>query len=179
MGAELHVKRSDPVGFTLVEILIVVVVLGILAAIVVSQFGHTSDEARYSSTKQILGDMRGSIQLYRNQHLGRLPGEAGAFPDTVLIEQMTLPTNGAGERSSAANQGFNDPRFPLGPYMPNRLPPNPFNQSSRVLTVTVFPSAAPGGLTPSDPGWVYEITSGRIKVNWDGKTPAGDLYWDL
>ena len=171
--------HSDRVGFTLVEVLIVVVIMGILAAIVIPQFGRASDDSRHAATVHDLQELRDTIQLYRSQHQGRLPGVAGSYPDTVFAEQLTLPTNEAGERSTDANQGFGDPRFPRGSYLMNRLPPNPFNRSNRVRTVTAFPPAAPGGLSPSDPGWIYEITSGRLKVNWDGKTPAGDLYWDL
>lgn len=172
-------KRSHRVGFTLVELLIVVVILGILAAILIPQFGRSTDDSRYTATVQNLQELRDTIQLYRNQHQGRLPGVAGADPDTVLAEQLTLPTNEAGERSTAANQGFGDPRFARGSYVINQLPPSPFNRSNRVRTVTAFPPVAPGGVKTSDPGWIYEITSGRIKVNWNGKTPEGQWYWDL
>jgi general secretion pathway protein G len=172
-------ERSAKRGFSLVEILIVVVVMGILAAIVVPQFSGSAESARYTSTIHNLQDLREEIELFRNQHLGRPPGVAGADPDTVFAEQMTSPTNVAGERSQAANQGFGDPNYPLGPYMPNVIPPNPFNGSRRVRTVTSFPSAPPGGGSISDPGWIYEIKSGRIKINKDGVCPTGQSYWDL
>ena len=52
-------------GFTLVEILIVVVILGILAAIVIPQFTNASTEAKENSLKSSLQTLRSQISLYR------------------------------------------------------------------------------------------------------------------
>ena len=172
-------KRTERIGFTLVEVLIVVTIIAILAAVLIQNFGHASDDARYTAAQDSLQNLRDALQLYRNQHQGRWPGVAGAFPDKVLAQQLTLPTSVAGERSGTADQGFGDPKFPLGPYVPSRIPPNPFNQSNKVQTVTTFPSSPPGGVNFEAPGWIYEITSGRVRINWDGKTPDGQMYWDV
>jgi general secretion pathway protein G len=165
-------------GFSLVEILIVVVIIGILAAIIVPQFGGASENARYSATIENLQHIRASIDVYKNQHHGRLPG-GGGDPDLVFAEQLARPTNAAGDRSPNADQGFGDPDYPFGPYVPNLLPPNPFNGSRQVRTVTTFPASPPGGGGVSSPGWIYEITSGRIKINRSGVAPDGQLYWNL
>ena len=170
-------KGTKQSGFTLVEILIVVVIMGILAAIVVPKFSQSSDDARVSSTVQNLQILRTQIDLYRNQHTGLFPGTpAGSVDDTVFVEQMTLPTNAAGDRGA-----FGDPNFRFGPYINNRLPHNPYNRSRKVETVLTFPVSAPAGTTanPTNPGWIYEITSGRFKFNWGGTTPSGDNMWDL
>jgi len=52
-------------GFTLVEILIVVVILGILAAIVIPQFTDASTEAKRSSLMSNLQTIRSQIELYK------------------------------------------------------------------------------------------------------------------
>ena len=171
--------RNEPNGFSLVEILIVVVVLGILAAIITPQFTGSSESARLSAAVENLQHLRASLDVYRNQHLGNLPGVAGADPDLVFAAQLAKPTNAAGDRSANPNEGFGDPNYPLGPYVPNVLPPNPFTGSRRVRTVTTFPASAPGGGGVSSPGWIYEITSGRIRLNKGGNTPAGEPYWNL
>ena len=57
-----------PRGFTLVEILIVVIILGILAAIVIPQFTNASQNARESSLQSTLQTLRSQIQLYKLQH---------------------------------------------------------------------------------------------------------------
>jgi prepilin-type N-terminal cleavage/methylation domain-containing protein len=171
-------KSARKSGFTLVEILIVVVIMGILAAIVVPQFAQSSDDARYSSTIQNLQSLRGQIDLFRNHHENLLPGDtADSANDTVFTEHMTLPTNEAGARSTNADQGFGDVAFPYGPYINNQLPANPFNGSRAVQNVAGFAGTAPGG---NAVGWVYDRRSGRIKINKTGTIPDGTAtYWSL
>ena len=54
-------------AFTLIEILIVVVILGVLAAIVTAQFSNASEETNETSTKRQLQIVRVQIELYRAQ----------------------------------------------------------------------------------------------------------------
>ena len=54
-------------AFTLVEILIVVVILGILAAIVIPRFSDASHQARESALKDNVRFLRSQIQLYKAQ----------------------------------------------------------------------------------------------------------------
>lgn len=56
-------------AFTLIEILIVVVILGILAAIVIPQFTDASDQANDASMKSQLQTMRSQIELFRVQDI--------------------------------------------------------------------------------------------------------------
>lgn len=78
-------------GFTLVEILIVVVILGILAAIVIPQFTNASEEARESSLKSNLQSLRSQIHLYKIRSLtNSYPATLAAMvPDFLL----SLPDN--------------------------------------------------------------------------------------
>ena len=64
-----RIKRA----FTLVEILIVVVILGILAAIVVPQFTNASTEAQAGNAATQLQTIRSQIELYRVRHNGNYP----------------------------------------------------------------------------------------------------------
>jgi general secretion pathway protein G len=52
-------------GFTLVELLIVIVILGILAAIVISRFTGATKEAKESSLKANLSGLRSQVEIYR------------------------------------------------------------------------------------------------------------------
>ena len=57
-------------AFTLIEILIVVVILGILAAVVVPQFTNAADDANDAAVRSQLQTLRGQIELYRAQQDG-------------------------------------------------------------------------------------------------------------
>jgi general secretion pathway protein G len=65
--------RNMKRGFTLVEILIVVIILGILAAIVIPQFTNASQEARRSSLQSTVQSVRSQIELYKLEHGDQLP----------------------------------------------------------------------------------------------------------
>jgi len=97
-------------GFTLVEILIVVVILGILAAIVIPQFTEASTEAKESRLASDLQMLRSQIELYKIQHSDAPP----ALADLTNGGAMTTAVNG------------------FGPYM-QQIPTNPFNNSNAVV----------------------------------------------
>src|SRR5205814_10125885 len=65
--------RAKASGFTLVEILIVVIILGILAAIVIPQFTSASQDARKNSLVSQLQTIKAQLELARLQHLDQLP----------------------------------------------------------------------------------------------------------
>lgn len=67
-------RRSVRHAFTLVEILIVVVILGILAAIVIPQFTEASQESAATATYNELQKLRRHMDAYRARN-------AGLFPD--------------------------------------------------------------------------------------------------
>ena len=61
-------------GFTLVELLIVVIILAILAAILVPQFASSTDDARGSAADSTLANLRSSLDLYYQQHSQHVSG---------------------------------------------------------------------------------------------------------
>jgi general secretion pathway protein G len=130
-------------GFTLVEILIVVIILGILAAIVIPQFTDASTQARLSSLKSNLQTIRSQIELYKVQHNDSPPTSVATFN-----AQMTSQTNIAG----AAGTDY-------GPYL-QAVPTNPFNDANSVVAV-----GATGG-------WAYDATSGEIHAADGGTTDS-------
>src|SRR5690606_23920322 len=60
-------------AFTLVEILIVVIILGILAAIVVPQFTSASEDAQISNVETQISTIRNQVELYRVRNNAQYP----------------------------------------------------------------------------------------------------------
>jgi len=78
-----RVRKGANRAFTLVEILIVVVILGILAAIVIPQFTSASQEATMSSVKSMLQTIRSQIELYKVKNNGAQPDLDGQWDDLL------------------------------------------------------------------------------------------------
>lgn len=80
-------------GFTLVEILIVVVILGILAAIVIPQFTDASTDAKLSSLKSNLQTVRSQIQIYKINNDDAPPTLDGFSAAMVPTYLQKIPNN--------------------------------------------------------------------------------------
>jgi general secretion pathway protein G len=142
-------------GFTLVEILIVVVILGILAAIVIPQFSDASEEAKLSSLVSDLQTIRSQIQLYKIQHKGKVPQDTSVTTTLpTFVQAMTMYTDDSGALTAAQVPG--DKVY--GPYL-QKIPANPFSDSNEV-SVGV---GAPAGDDSS--GWYYNSTTGAFYAN--------------
>ncbi len=138
----MNVRR--PSGFTLVEVLIVVVIMAVLAATIIPQFADSTTDAKVSTLKFNLHTLRSQIELYRTHHDGKLPS-------ATLIE-LTKSTNVSGAQGTGTN-------FPYGPYI-RQLPDNPFTNSNTVTTISASPATA-GDVTGTG-GWLFNTTTGEL-----------------
>lgn len=129
-------------AFTLVEILIVVVILGILAAIVVPQFSSAAEDSKESAMKQNLLRMRQQIELYSQHHNNNYPTL------TDFIDQMTLASDIDGDTATAGTAGYD-----FGPYL-QKIPRNPYTDTVPLGNGAVGSSA-----------WYYDETTGHIAPN--------------
>jgi general secretion pathway protein G len=127
-------------GFTLVEILIVVIILGILAAIVIPQFTNASTSSRNSSVQSTLQTIRSQIELYKIQHNDVPPVATG------LWTSLTGPTDTTGNTSTS-----NNATFTFGPYLKS-TPKNAINGN------TLYDTASAANTTA---GWYYTV-SGNV-----------------
>lgn len=67
--------KKNKKGFTLVELIVVIAILGILAAVVVPRVGEFRNQANISHDRSTLRTVQGAINMYHAQH-GRWPGQA-------------------------------------------------------------------------------------------------------
>ncbi|MCK4277531.1 MAG: prepilin-type N-terminal cleavage/methylation domain-containing protein [Phycisphaerae bacterium] len=150
-------------AFTLVEILIVVIILGILAAIVIPQFTKASEDARESALASDLQMIRSQLELYKVQHLEN-------YPNGVGIAAWQVQLTGQTDNTGAAGTDF-------GPYMQS-FPKNQFapsggtTQSDVAFSIDPLATAPPGDDTT---GWWFNSVTGKFAPN-DSKGDAANPH---
>jgi general secretion pathway protein G len=158
-------------GFTLVEILIVVIILAVLAAIVVPQFSSSTEEAKLAVLRSDLATMRKAVELYYHQHNSTYPGavdsvySSDANPASWFVDQLTLYTNVRGKAVSVK-----DTTHKYGPYLKKGILVNPFDNSRNVKVVTDEDDMAVAAAT-GDGGWIFYSKTGQLFANdgWHGE----------
>lgn len=187
MKKNLPISIQLQKGFTLVELLIVVIILAILAAIVVPQFASTTDDAKIASLDSTLASMRSALDLYYQQH-SAYPGQVAssgapsactsavtggaAGTQAAILEQLAYYTNAAGQACKMRGTGN---EFKFGPYLKkDTLPPNPITNSSAlaISTAGILGLAADGAAL----GWKYDTKSGQFIANDSNTDPSGKAY---
>jgi general secretion pathway protein G len=121
-------------GFTLLEILIVVVVLAILATLIAPHTTSATAESRREATRAQVDMLRRQIELYRLEHGGQLPDLSGGW------------------NSLTAASTFKGQTF--GPYLA-ATPKNPLNGRANV---TDSPGLTAAG---AECGFLYDYGGGN------------------
>lgn len=133
-------------AFTLIEILIVVVILGILAAIVIPQFTKASDDAQAGNIQTQLSTIRNMVELYRVRNNGAYPFSASSM------------TWGDPAGATAAAKGLR------GPDYLRSDPVNPRTNSAVISAGTTHTASTTSG-------WIWDDTAKTLfACRWNETT---------
>jgi len=163
-------------AFTLVEILIVVVLLGVLAAVVIPTIANSTTSAKDSALAADLQLLRRFILVYKSQHLEVGPDYPGgdttqAPAEQALIDQATMASNANGQTAPVGTPGFN-----RGPYL-MKITVNPFNEKDTVEMLAdgqAFPANA-----DDSHGWIYKAATSEIRADNTGTNLNEKRYYDF
>lgn len=141
-------------GFTLIEILIVVVILGILAAIVIPQFTNASETAKGSNLLSQLQTIRSQFELYQVQH-------GGNYPSLLIVDGSTDWEQLTGKTDLDQTKNVNGK---YGPYL-QQAPANPFiSDDTAAVTIGVDGGAGVG--------WIWDSATSMIYANVETQETA-------
>jgi prepilin-type N-terminal cleavage/methylation domain-containing protein len=149
-------KLRNRKGFTLVELLIVIVILGILAAIVIARFAGATKESKESNLKGNLRTIRSSLETFKAN------SKSNSYPSN-------LDDLWKGTAADVDSKTFLE-RIPIDPF---------YRLNTYQLTTTTFsPSDSAGdrdGKISGTGGWAYDSQTGRVCANYKSTdTTAGD-----
>ena len=142
-------------AFTLFELVVVIMILGILAAIAVPRMLDTSQQATENTARQSLGVIRTAIDHYAAEHKGKWPGADG--------QETTL-------KSDLVNylRGTDFPKCPIGEAK---------NSAVRMLAGSGS-IASSIGATASTQSWVYQYETGDLHINSTANAEDGVTTYD-
>jgi len=142
-------RTSVAKGFTLVEILIVVVILGILAAIVVPQFTNAANDARQGNVATQGSTLQNQLELFAAQN-------NGTYPTVVELN------------ADAADGSANGWSVMIDGNFIKEAPMNPFGGTT-LVTVSAAANAAAADTEANagdgSQGWYYNPANGVIRAS--------------
>jgi general secretion pathway protein G len=148
--------RSAQGGFTLVELILVTVILGIISVVAVIRFGKTIDVAREGATKGNIGTLRSALALYYSDNQGYFPKSL----DTQVSEWENFTAVG-----------------PFVGYYMEEIPPALLRRDLHSATREIGSSQVLIGDTVTDTGgWLYNSDTGKIYVNCYQTDSRGVVY---
>ena len=130
-------RLSNHRGFTLIELVIIIVILGILAAVAIPKYQDMSSQAKDAACRGALGALRSGVTIfYANQ--AETTGTA-AWPTVVQLAT-------------------------IGTVMAQSMPKNPY-QSSTNAPDSIVTGVTKGTVVGTRGGWAYLASTGDVWPN--------------
>ena len=174
------ISFQDQSGFTLIEMLIVVLLLGILAMIIIPQISVSTADANLNTLQTNLGALRNSIELYYHQH-------NQVYPGMVDVDGSTAATNITSPNAftrqlieftdiSGHCQPTKDATHIYGPYLKaTSLPTNPFNNMNTLACDVAENDVTDRALIAPETAWAFHPIVGVFYANDVGPPAHNNL----
>jgi len=162
----MKAKTSKVRGFSLVELVIVIVILGVIAAIAIPRISSGSKNAGEAALRANLQSIRNAIDWYYGEHHNTFPGANGDGTNAAGTQEAFLSQLLAYSDASGNTSTTKDAAHPYGPYLRSPFPKLPVGQKAGNGNILVSNTTDP--LAPDvsqDAGWVYSTATGQFIAN--------------
>jgi prepilin-type N-terminal cleavage/methylation domain-containing protein len=164
--------RKNQKGFTLIELMIVVAIIGILAAVAIPKFAQMLEKSREGATKGNIGALKSAISIYAGDWQGVFP----AYLTNVDQTGAAVPTPEgwfvASNNIAAGSKTYMDVIPAVKVTGKNGNNTTVYNPTGNGVTSGAFGTS----ITVSTTGWLYESATGYIWVNNDELDSFGVSY---
>lgn len=138
-------------AFTLIELMIVVAIIGILAAVAIPRFADMLEKAREGATKGNIGAIKSAIAIYYGDN-------SGVWPDSITAPYFS---------------NYLDRIPPVKVTHPKKLGGHTLSGTATVVSVVT----ASGVFTDTTDGWKYNSSDGNVWVNNSQTDTMGTVYY--
>ena len=161
-----RLSQSQMSAFTLVELVVVVVIIGVMAAVAIPRVSGATSQAAAAKLRADLSVLRNAIGHYTAEHMGALP--AADDDGATFVKQLTMHTDALGAVGTTAGVHI------YGPYL------------FKFPAISVGPNAGAEGVQIREDGavheekttvgWIFSRKTGRIFANTDDLDSEGVSY---